>query len=230
METACGRLAAEGEAASGEAGESQGVVRAPWQTHLPAVRAVWDFRTGVVERAKTALLGSEAQIVPLFQGKQRGCAQNWRKIGMANKKIKFPLWLMPDTKATVECLYRQDGCNSQSEFIEKAILFYCGYLQSEYAGDFLPKILGETLEAILSMFGGSHRQAASEAGGRAKRLQSYSRFGHGYRRADVPADARKKLSGGAADERPDLVLRGASAAKSMVTDGAADTKNRLHQP
>ena len=51
---------------------------------------------------------------------------------MANKKIKFPLWLMPDTKATVECLYRQDGCNSQSEFIEKAIQFYCGYLQSEY--------------------------------------------------------------------------------------------------
>ena len=135
------------------AGESQGVVRAPWQTHLPAVRAVWDFRTGVVERAKTALLGSEAQIVPLFQGKQRGCAQNWRKIGMANKKIKFPLWLMPETKATVELLYRQDGCSSQSEFIEKAILFYCGYLQSEYAGDFLPKILGETLEAILSMFG-----------------------------------------------------------------------------
>ena len=72
---------------------------------------------------------------------------------MANKKIKFPLWLMPDTKATVERLYRQDGCSSQSEFIEKAIQFYCGYLQSEYAGDFLPKILGETLEAILSMFG-----------------------------------------------------------------------------
>ena len=72
---------------------------------------------------------------------------------MANNKIKFPLWLMPETKATVERLYRQDGCNSQSEFIEKAIQFYCGYLQSEYAGDFLPKILGETLEAILSMFG-----------------------------------------------------------------------------
>ena len=38
-------------------------------------------------------------------------------------------------------------------YIDKAIQFYCGYLQSEYAGDFLPKILGETLEAILSMFG-----------------------------------------------------------------------------
>ena len=72
---------------------------------------------------------------------------------MANRKIKFPLWLMPETKATVERLYRQDGCSSQSEFMERAILIYCGYLQSEYAGDFLPKILGETLEAILSMFG-----------------------------------------------------------------------------
>ena len=51
-----------------------------------------------------------------------------------------------------------------------------------------------------------------------------------YRRADVPADARQKLSGGAADEWADLVPGGASAAKSTVTDGAADSKNRLHQP
>ena len=43
-----------------KAGESQGVVRAPWQTQLPAVRAVWSFDAGVVERAKTAPLGSEA--------------------------------------------------------------------------------------------------------------------------------------------------------------------------
>ena len=49
--------------------------------------------------------------------------------------------------------YKSDGCSTQNEFIAKAILFYCGYLQSEYAGGFLPKILGETLEAILSMFG-----------------------------------------------------------------------------
>ncbi len=36
--------------------------------------------------------------------KQRGHTQNWREISMANKKIKFPLWLMPETKATVERL------------------------------------------------------------------------------------------------------------------------------
>ena len=33
------------------------------------------FGQGVVERAKTALLGSEAQIVPLLQEKQRGYTQ-----------------------------------------------------------------------------------------------------------------------------------------------------------
>ena len=103
-ETACRRLSAEKRAASGEAGESQGVVRAPWRTHLPAVRAVWGFHAGVVERAKIAPLGLEAQIITLFQGKQRGHTQNWREISMANRKIKFPLWLMPETKATVERL------------------------------------------------------------------------------------------------------------------------------
>jgi len=74
-ETACGRFSAEGEAAIGEAGQSRGVVRAPRRSHLPAVRAVQGFRGGVVARAKIALLGSERQNAPLFQGKQRGYTQ-----------------------------------------------------------------------------------------------------------------------------------------------------------
>ena len=52
------RISAEGEAASGEAGQSRGVVRAPRRSHLPAVRAVSGIYEGVVERAKIALLGS----------------------------------------------------------------------------------------------------------------------------------------------------------------------------
>ena len=54
----CRRLSAEGEAASGEAGQRRGVVRAPWQSHLPAVRAVSGIYEGVVERAKIAPVGS----------------------------------------------------------------------------------------------------------------------------------------------------------------------------
>ena len=80
---------------------------------------------------------------------------------MANKKIKFPLWLMPDTKATVECLYRQDGCNSQSEFIEKAIQFPTVVICKAVCRDFPAEDPGETLEAI-QYVRGSYRQAASK--------------------------------------------------------------------
>ena len=42
------------------------------------------------------------------------------------------------------------AADNDVERAEHGIIFI---VQSEYAGDFLPKILGETLEAILSMFG-----------------------------------------------------------------------------
>ena len=69
---------------------------------------------------------------------------------MANKKIKFPLWLMPETKATVERLYRQDGCSSQSEFIEKAIQFYAGYLYAQQSQDYFPRVITSTLKGIMA--------------------------------------------------------------------------------
>ena len=69
------------------------------------------------------------------------------------ERSRHTVWMEDAVWQKVQEHYKRDGCSSQSEFMEKAILFYCSYLQSEYAGDFLPKILGETLEAILSMFG-----------------------------------------------------------------------------
>ena len=70
-----------------------------------------------------------------------------------DEKRRHSVWLDDATWSKVQYHYKLDGCTTQNDFIDNAIQFYCGYLQSEYAGDFLPKILGETLEAILSMFG-----------------------------------------------------------------------------
>lgn len=39
-----------------------------------------------------------------------------------------------------------------SEFIEKAILFYCGYLHADKAGNYLPQVLGSILEGQLNLF------------------------------------------------------------------------------
>jgi hypothetical protein len=53
-------------------------------------------------------------------------------------KHKFALWIYPDTQKRVDQLYKSDNCKSRSEFIEKAIRFYCGYISAENALEFLP--------------------------------------------------------------------------------------------
>ena len=60
---------------------------------------------------------------------------------MAGNKIKFPLWLTPECKQVVEDNYRPDQCQSRSEFIEKAIWFYAGFLHMRDASAYLPRAL-----------------------------------------------------------------------------------------
>ena len=47
------------------------------------------------------------------------------------KKIRFGLQLSSKTMEKIDMLYRQDNCKSRSDFIEKAVRFYCGYLMSQ---------------------------------------------------------------------------------------------------
>jgi len=68
----CRRISAEGEAASGEAGQSRGVVRAPRRLHLPAVRVVSGIYEGVPNTAKNSRRALRNEKSPPFQGKQRG--------------------------------------------------------------------------------------------------------------------------------------------------------------
>lgn len=69
---------------------------------------------------------------------------------MAAKKRKFPLWAKPETLDKVESIYREDNCRSRSEFIEKAIEFYYGYLTSEDKKSYLPAIVTSTLKSIVA--------------------------------------------------------------------------------
>lgn len=69
---------------------------------------------------------------------------------MFENKKKFALWVYPDTLETVSELYRGDNCESKSEFIEKAIRFYAGYLTSEDKSAFLPTVVTSTLKSIVA--------------------------------------------------------------------------------
>ena len=71
---------------------------------------------------------------------------------MTGNKIKFPLWLTPECKQIVEDNYRPDQCQSRSEFIEKAIWFYAGFLHTLDAGAYLPRALKQMLDGTLGVF------------------------------------------------------------------------------
>ncbi len=64
-------------------------------------------------------------------------------------KIKFPLWVTPKTMETVKEMYKDDDCRSQSEFIEKAIRAYVGYLRADNSPGMLPNYMVSTMKAIV---------------------------------------------------------------------------------
>lgn len=69
---------------------------------------------------------------------------------MFENKKKFALWMYPDTLEKVEEIYREDNCGSRSEFIEKAVKFYIGYLTAEKKDSYLPGVVTSTLKAIVA--------------------------------------------------------------------------------
>lgn len=72
---------------------------------------------------------------------------------MTESKKKCAIWLTHETKELVEHMYASDNCKSQSEFIEKAILFYAGYLNTQNAGAFLPEVLSTVLIGTMDSLG-----------------------------------------------------------------------------
>lgn len=66
-----------------------------------------------------------------------------------DKKSRFSVWLHPEIMEQVKKWREDDNCRSQSEFIEKAIEFYCGYVSSEKNTNYLSNIVVSTLKSIV---------------------------------------------------------------------------------
>ena len=72
---------------------------------------------------------------------------------MKELKKKHSVWLSESAWANVEHHYQADNCSTKNEYIEKAIRFYSGYLDSERAEEYLPRVLAQVLEGKLDAFG-----------------------------------------------------------------------------
>ena len=73
------------------------------------------------------------------------------EVASAEKKMRFGMKLYPETMKMIDDFYTQDKCFSRSEFVEKAVRFYCGYLMSKenLVTDFLAPQIGTITEGIV---------------------------------------------------------------------------------
>lgn len=64
-------------------------------------------------------------------------------------KVRTAVWLYPETMEKMDSLLERDNCKSRSEFIDKALNFYMGYLVSEDTTGYLSKILISAIQGTL---------------------------------------------------------------------------------
>ena len=86
-----------------------------------------------------------------LQNKRNSAENSTLSDDVAEEKIKFPLYVFPDTMEKVDMLYEIVICRSKTEFMEKAIRFYCGYLlnKESTATEFIAPQLAVITEGIV---------------------------------------------------------------------------------
>ena len=67
-------------------------------------------------------------------------------------KTKFSLWLKNETMEMIEETYKFDGSRNRSDFIQKAIKFYIGYITAENYKGYFPEIVTTTIQGMMDSF------------------------------------------------------------------------------
>ena len=68
---------------------------------------------------------------------------------MPRNKIKFALRISPEMQELVKELCPRDNCQTQNEFIERAIRFYAGYVSGKESMEYLPPALVSAIRAAV---------------------------------------------------------------------------------
>lgn len=62
-----------------------------------------------------------------------------------SEKSRYSLWLSNENIKKADRVYPLDHCKSRSEFVGRAIRFYCGYVESSIAEDYIADVFVQTL-------------------------------------------------------------------------------------
>ncbi len=60
---------------------------------------------------------------------------------MPDEKVRFQMRISPETDQKVAAAMKLTNSQSKNEFVENALVFYCGYLSAKNSDDFLPPAL-----------------------------------------------------------------------------------------
>lgn len=69
--------------------------------------------------------------------------------GSSEIKTRIPVWLYPSTLEVMDRAAETAGCRSRSEYLEKAALFYAGYVSGQDAIAYLPPALVSALRSTI---------------------------------------------------------------------------------
>lgn len=72
---------------------------------------------------------------------------------MSEGKHRHTVWLTDEAWAEVQKRYKEDNCSTLNEYIEKAIRFYSGFLDTDHAESYLPRVLAGVLDGKLGALG-----------------------------------------------------------------------------
>ena len=72
---------------------------------------------------------------------------------MGENRHRHTVWMDDAVWDQVESHYQKDNCSTKNEYIEKAIQFYSGYLDTKHAEEYLPRVLSDVLDGKLGAFG-----------------------------------------------------------------------------
>ena len=67
----------------------------------------------------------------------------------SESKTRTAVWLKPGTIRKIDTWMAPDNCETRSEFIEKALVFYLGYLETNDASKYLCEVLSNMIRGIL---------------------------------------------------------------------------------
>ena len=68
---------------------------------------------------------------------------------MAEEKVRFQMRISPETDAKIKAVMALENCQSQNEFVEKSLRFYCDYLVAGDCTAILPPVYLSALRGTI---------------------------------------------------------------------------------